>query len=381
MLAAKAKYFTPEGGSASPLCDKRSEMEISMENENTQQTPHKRRVRYKGKYPKRFEEKYKELNPEKYQDTIEHVIRKGNTPAGMHISIMVPEILDFLQIQPGQTGFDATLGYGGHTRAMLTKLNGQGHMYATDVDPEESAKTRKRLADLGFGEDILTIKLQNFCTIDEIAREAGGFDFLLADLGVSSMQIDNPKRGFSFKIDGPLDLRLNQEKGISAAQRLETISRDELAGMFYENSDEPYSDEIAKAITDYIRRGNHVDTTTKLRQIIEETLSFLPEKNRTDTVKKTCQRVFQALRIDVNNEFEVLYEFMEKLPDALKPGGRAAILTFHSGEDKLVKKALKAGYKAGIYSEYSKDVVRPSAQECAQNPRARSTKMRWAVKA
>ncbi len=123
------------------------------------------------------------------------------------------------------------------------------------------------------------------------------------------------------------------------------------------------------------------DTTTKLRQIIEETLSFLPEKDRKDTVKKTCQRVFQALRIDVNNEFEVLYEFMEKLPDALKPGGRAAILTFHSGEDKLVKKALKTGYKAGIYSEYSKDVVRPSAQECAQNPRARSTKMRWAVKA
>ena len=381
MLATKVKYLTPKGGSTSPLCDKRSEMEISMENENKQQTPHKRRVRYKGKYPKRFEEKYKELNPKKYQDTIEHVIRKGNTPAGMHISIMVPEILDFLQIQPGQTGFDATLGYGGHTRAMLTKLNGQGHMYATDVDPEESAKTKKRLADLGFGEDILTIRLQNFCTIDEIAREAGGFDFLLADLGVSSMQIDNPKRGFSFKIDGPLDLRLNQEKGISAAQRLETISRDELAGMFYENSDEPYSDEIAKAITDYIRRGNHVDTTTKLRQIIEDTLSFLPEKERKDTVKKTCQRVFQALRIDVNNEFEVLYEFMEKLPDALKPGGRAAILTFHSGEDKLVKKALKAGYKAGIYSEYSKDVVRPSAQECAQNPRARSTKMRWAVKA
>lgn len=380
MLATKVKYFTPEGGSTSPLCNKRSEMEISMENENKQQTPHKRRVRYKGKYPKRFEEKYKELNPEKYQDTIQHVIRKGNTPAGMHISIMVPEILDFLQIQPGQTGFDATLGYGGHTRAMLTKLNGRGHMYATDVDPEESAKTRKRLADLGFGDDILTIRLQNFCTIDEIAREAGGFDFLLADLGVSSMQIDNPKRGFSFKMDGPLDLRLNQEKGISAAQRLETISRDELAGMFYENSDEPYSDEIARAITDYIRRGNHVDTTTKLRQIIEDTLSFLPEKDRKDTVKKTCQRVFQALRIDVNNEFEVLYEFMEKLPDALKPGGRAAILTFHSGEDKLVKKALKAGYKAGIYSEYSKDVVRPSAQECAQNPRARSTKMRWAVK-
>ena len=252
--------------------------------------PHKRRVRYKGKYPKKFEEKYKELNPEKYQDTVEHVIRKGNTPAGMHISIMVKEILDFLKIQPGETGFDATLGYGSHTKAMMECLKGEGHMYATDVDPEESAK------------------LQNFCTIDEIAKEAGGFDFILADLGVSSMQIDNPKRGFSFRADGPLDLRLNQQKGISAAERLDQISREELAGMLYENSDEPYCEEIAKAITDEIRKGNRIDSTTKLRTVIENTLDFLPEKEKKDTIRKTCQRVFQALRIDVNQEFEVLYE-------------------------------------------------------------------------
>ena len=329
---------------------------------------------------KKFEEKYKELQPEKYKDTIAHVIQKGNTPAGMHISIMVKEILDFLQIKPGQTGFDATLGYGGHTKAMLEQLQGQGHIHATDVDPAESAKTKKRLADQGFGEDMLTIHLQNFCTIDEIAKEVGGFDFILADLGVSSMQIDNPERGFSFKVDGPLDLRLNQEAGISAAERLDTISRDELAGMLYENSDEPYCEELAKAITDEIRKGHRVDTTTKLRRIIEDTLDFLPEKDKKETIKKTCQRTFQALRIDVNREFEVLYEFMEKLPGALKPGGRVAILTFHSGEDKLVKRALKEGYRAGIYSEYAKDVVRPSAQECAQNGRARSTKMRWAVR-
>ena len=344
-------------------------------------TVHKRRPRYKGKYPKRFEEKYKELQPEKYKDTIEHVISKGNTPAGMHISIMVNEILDFLKIQPGETGFDATLGYGGHTKAMLQCLNGQGHIYATDVDPVESEKTKKRLADQGFGEDILTIRLQNFCTIDEIAKEVGGFDFILADLGVSSMQIDNPERGFSFKTEGPLDLRLNQQSGISAAERLDTISRDELAGMLYENSDEPYSEELARAITDEIRKGNRIDTTTKLRQVIEKTLDFLPEKEKKDTIKKTCQRVFQALRIDVNHEFEVLYEFMEKLPYALRPGGRVAILTFHSGEDKLVKRALKEGFRDGIYRAYSKDVVRPSAQECAQNTRAHSTKMRWAVRA
>ena len=344
-------------------------------------TVHKRRPRYKGKYPRRFEEKYKELQPEKYKDTIEHVISKGNTPAGMHISIMVNEILDFLKIQPGETGFDATLGYGGHTKAMLQCLNGQGHIYATDVDPVESEKTKKRLADQGFGEDILTVRLQNFCTIDEIAKEVGGFDFILADLGVSSMQIDNPERGFSFKTEGPLDLRLNQQSGISAAERLDTISRDELAGMLYENSDEPYCEELAKAITDEIRKGNRIDTTTKLRQVIEKTLDFLPEKEKKDAIKKTCQRVFQALRIDVNHEFEVLYEFMEKLPDALRPGGRVAILTFHSGEDKLVKRALKEGFRDGIYRAYSKDIVRPSAQECAQNARAHSTKMRWAVRA
>ena len=333
----------------------------------SEEKQHKRRVHYSGKYPKKFEEKYKELNPEKYKDTIEHVISKGNTPAGMHISIMVKEIIDFLDIKPGQTGFDATLGYGGHTRAMLEKLEGHGHMFATDVDPIESEKTKKRLAEAGFGEDI--------------AKEVGGFDFILADLGVSSMQIDNPERGFSFKVDGPLDLRLNPNAGISAAERLDNISREELSGMLYENSDEPYCEELAKAITDEIRKGNRIDTTTKLRHIIEQTLDFLPEKDKKDIIKKTCQRTFQALRIDVNHEFEVLYEFMEKLPGALKPGGRAAILTFHSGEDKLVKKALKAGYKAGIYSDYSKDVIRPSAQECAQNGRARSTKMRWAVRA
>ena len=349
--------------------------------EQETQTPHKRRVRYKGKYPKKFEEKYKELQPEKYQDTIEHVIRKGNTPAGMHISIMVKEILDFLQIVPGEQGFDATLGYGGHTRAMLECLRGQGHIWATDVDPEESAKTKKRLEDLGFGEDLLTVRLQNFCTIDEIAKEVGGFDFILADLGVSSMQIDNPERGFSYKYDGPLDLRLNPEAGISAAERLRTVARDELEGMLIENADEPYAKEISQAVTRALRKGKKIDTTFALRDLIAEALDFLPKDEKKEAIKKSCARTFQALRIDVNNEYEVLEAFMEKLPDALAPGGRAAILTFHSGEDRLVKKSMKGLYQIGIYSEYSKEVIRPSKEECIRNSRASSTKMRWAIKA
>ena len=347
--------------------------------EQETQTPHKRRVRYKGKYPRKFEEKYKELNPEKYKDTIEHVISKGNTPAGMHISIMVNEILDFLKIQPGETGFDATLGYGGHTKAMMECLHGEGHMYATDVDPEESAKTRKRLAEQGFGEDILTVKLQNFCTIDEIAKEAGGFDFILADLGVSSMQIDNPERGFTYKFDGPLDLRMNPQKGESAAQRLKSMDAEEIEGMLVENSDEPYAAEITEVLMNWRKHGKSPETTTELKEAIEEALTFLPEKEKKEAVKKSCQRTFQAIRIDVNQEFEVLYAFLDKLPQVMNPGGRIAILTFHSGEDRLVKRAFKEGKKAGIYSEICKDVIRPSAQECARNPRAKCTKMRWAI--
>lgn len=151
--------------------------------------------------------------------------------------------------------------------------------------------------------------------------------------------------------------------------------------MLIENSDEPYAKEISRTIVAEIRKGRPVDTTVKLKEAIEKALSFLPEKDRKEAVKKSCQRTFQALRIDINNEFEVLYQFLEKLPGVLKEGGRVAILTFHSGEDRLVKKSFKDFYRQGLYKEIAKDVIRPSAEECAMNSRARSTKMRWAVKA
>ena len=342
---------------------------------------HKRRVRYKGTHPRKFEEKYKELNPEKYADTVAKVISKGSTPAGMHISIMVKEILDFLEIKPGQIGLDATLGYGGHTRKMLEQLQGSGHIYGLDVDPIEIVKTTQRLRDAGFGEEIFTSIQENFANIGKVAAEHGPFQFMLADLGVSSMQIDNPERGFSYKLDGPLDLRLNPQKGVSAAERLTQVSEDELIGMFVENSDEPYAEEIADVICKELRKGQKIDTTTKLRECIETALAFLPEnKEKKDIVKKSCQRVFQALRIDVNSEFEVLDQFLNSLPEVLADGGRVAILTFHSGEDRMVKKAFKKYYKEGIFSQISEDVIRPSAEECRNNGRARSTKMRWAIK-
>lgn len=353
-------------------------MDQSMENQ--QEVKHKRRVRYKGTHPRSYKEKYKELNPEKYADTVEKVKRKGSTPAGMHIPIMVNEILDFLQIQPGQKGLDATLGYGGHSSKMLEKLDGQGHLYAMDVDPIESVKTKARLEAKGFGEDKVTVIHKNFVCIDEVAEEYGKFNFVLADLGVSSMQIDNPERGFSYKFEGPLDLRLNPEKGISAAERLKNIKKDELEGMLIENADEPYAAEIARAVTTAIKKGRKVETTTQLEQIIKEVIEKVSVEDKKETLKKTCQRVFQALRIDVNNEYEVLDGFLEKLPDVLESGARVAILTFHSGEDRLVKKSFKRFYKEGVYSEIASDVIRPSAEECNQNGRARSTKMRWAIK-
>lgn len=353
-----------------------------MENKDTQQAVHKRRVRYSGTHPRRFEEKYKELNAEKYAEDVKHIISRGATPAGMHISIMVNEILEFLDIKPGQIGLDATLGYGGHTKAMLEKLQGEGHIYALDVDPVESAKTKERLEKAGYSQDILTVRLQNFKDIDKVVEETGHkFDFILADLGVSSMQIDNPERGFSYKVEGPLDLRMNNQTGITAAERLKQLSRQEIEEMLTINSDEPYAEEIARNIMKYYYMGKPVETTRALRECIEDALSFLPKKEFKDTVKKSCQRTFQAIRIDINSELEALDEFLSKLPDVLAPGGKVAVLTFHSGEDRLVKKSFKENQKNAVYSKVARDVIRPTAEECVKNSRSKCTKMRWAIKA
>ena len=338
-----------------------------MENQEKQ---NKRRVRYKGTHQRSYKEKYKELNPEKYPETVEKVIGKGGTPAGMHISICVKEILDFFQIEPGQKGLDATLGYGGHTLEMLKCLKGEGHLYALDIDPIESVKTKERLKNLGYGEEMLSIRHLNFADNDQVVEEAGPFDFILADLGLSSMQIDNSSSVTFFKrsaADSPFSGFRRRSKGPSL------LYVNPLSGLSICMDDTPRSARI--------KSNGPASSTTKLYETIEEALSFIPEKERKEAVKKSCQRTFQALRIDVNSEFEVLYALMEKLPSALKSGGKVAILTFHSGEDRIVKKAFKEWKKAGVYSEIANDVIRPSAKECVRNSRAKSTKMRWAIKA
>ena len=339
-----------------------------------------RRIRYKGTHPKAFQEKYKEHQPEKYGKDIEKVIGKGRTPAGTHRSICVNEIMEFLRVAAGQTGLDATLGYGGHSLEILKHLVPGGRLFAIDVDPIELPRTRERLAALGFGPDVLVIKKMNFSDIDQVVAEAGPLNFVLADLGVSSMQIDNPERGFSLKTEGPLDLRLNPKSGKSAAALLKILSQERLEEILIENGDEPYAVEIAEAIVARTKRLP-IETTTQLIEVIKEALVFLPPKDRDELVKKSCQRCFQALRIAVNDEFGVLEKFLEKLPDALAPGGRVAILTFHSGEDRRVKKAFQLYFREGIFSEVAPEPIRPSAEEIYNNPRARSAKLRWAVKA
>ena len=345
-----------------------------------EQPKHSRRERYKGTHPKVFKEKYKELKPDDYAADVEKILAQGKTPAGMHRSICVAEIMSILKVRPGQVGLDATLGYGGHSLEILKCLQPDGRLYAIDVDSIELPKTRERLSLLGFGPEILEVRKMNFSGISQIVAEAGPLDFVLADLGVSSMQIDNPERGFSLKVEGPLDLRLNPTSGKTAATYLKTITKQKLEEILVENADEPYSQPIANAIMTAIKNGATIATTLQLIKIITKALEVIPQRLNKDEIKKSCQRSFQALRIEINNEFGVLDQFLEKLPDSLAPGGKVAILSFHSGEDRRVKKSFQHFFREGIYSAISDEAIRPSAEECFNNNRARSAKLRWAIK-
>ena len=336
--------------------------------------PHKRRPRYSGKNPRRFADKYKEHNPSLYPETIAKVVAAGKTPAGTHRPIMVAEILEVLNPQPGAVVVDCTLGYGGHARAILARIQPGGRLIGLDVDPIELPKTEARLRELGFGPTVLTVHRSNFAGLPKVltAEQLGGADLILADLGVSSMQLDDPGRGFSVKLAGPLDMRMNPQRGQPAAALLERTTADKLAELLVENSDEPRADLLAAALA-----GQHFATTRALVEAIRRTLpgSVLDEER-----ENTIRRVFQALRIAVNEEFTALGMFLRNLPNCLAAGGRVAILTFHSGEDRRVKKAFEAGLAAGGYSEIANEIIRSSPEERHDNPRSSSAKLRWARK-
>jgi 16S rRNA (cytosine1402-N4)-methyltransferase len=340
--------------------------------------PHKRRVRYSGRNPRKFEEKYKELDPAKYAGDIEHIIAKGQTPAGMHRPICVDEILSILDPKPGEVCLDATLGYGGHSEKILPRLLPGGKLFAVDVDPLELPKTEARLRALGFGEDVFIARKMNFAGVMGLLYEAGGgFDCVLADLGVSSMQLDNPARGFTYKADGPLDLRLNPGRGKPASDLIESLSTSALEKILFEYADEPQAKDIALAIKASLLP---VITTARLANTVTDGLKKLYPKMEDSLIKKALQRTFMALRIAVNEELSVLDRFLEILPWCLKPGGRVAILSFHSGEDRRVKKAFARGEETGIYSSAAASPARPSPEERRSNPRSACAKLRWAIR-
>lgn len=334
--------------------------------------PHRRRPRYSGKYPRKFEEKYKELDPEKFPETIAKVLASGKTPAGSHVPIMVAEVLDVLALQPGETAVDMTLGYGGHAEAILRRLQPGGLLLGLDADPIELPKTEARLHALGIGP--FRVRRSNFAGLPAALAAEGlaGADGLLADLGVSSMQLDTPGRGFSTKLPGPLDMRMNPNRGVSAARLLQAITPAALEELLCENADEPHATTLAAALA-----GREFLLTTDLAQAIRDALRTAPPEDQ----EKSVRRTFQAIRIAVNEEFSALETLLRVLPSCLNPGGRTAILTFHSGEDRRVKKAFQAGLRDGTFSLVARDVVRASPAECRANPRASSAKLRWAVRA
>ena len=333
--------------------------------------PHRRRPRYPGKNPRRFEHKYKELDPQRHPDTIAKVLNSGKTPAGSHVPIMVGEILDVLHPQPGDFAVDCTLGHGGHARAILERIMPGGHLLGLDVDPVELPRTEQRLREAGFDPAQLTVAKSNFAGLPAAIAKTGrsGADLILADLGVSSMQLDNPERGFSIKTDGPLDMRMNPSRGVSAAQWLEKVSPEKLAGVLQENADEPH----AARLSSFLAR-KHFITTSELSAAIESALSSVPREER----ELSIRRVFQAIRIEVNEEFTALDTLLRVLPHCLNLGGRVAILTFHSGEDRRVKKAFQAAHGEGLYEEIARRVLRATPEERHDNPRSTSAKLRWA---
>ena len=329
-----------------------------------------RRKRYSGKNPRRFADKYKEHQHD--PDTLAKVTAAGKTPAGTHIPVLLPEILEILALGAGQTVVDLTLGYGGHAAGLLKASQPGGHLIGLDVDPLELPRTGVRLRALGFPENSLTIQRSNFAGLPGVLAKLGlpGADAILADLGVSSMQLDNPERGFSFKSAGPLDMRLNPERGQPASALLAGITPQKLAVLLHENGDEPRAFLLADALA-----GRTFPTTRSLTDALR---ALTPDPGEAEA---TFRRVFQALRIEVNGEFSALDTLLRHLPQCLTPGGRAVILTFHSGEDRRVKKAFAAGLADGSYLCISPEVIRPGSAEQHLNPRSTSAKLRWAIKA
>lgn len=401
-----------EINSVNLLVDSKYALDIDQTSNINNTLVKQRRMRYKGKYPKSFNEKYKEIGGN--EDTVRKVLSKGGTPAGQHVSIMLKECIHHLGLFRNESSIgdgdrivavDCTLGYGGHSEAILKSIVRQkGLLLSFDQDAIELEKTKTRLQANFFDnskctdfmsnnnlkqDDLFKCINDNFCNIEQhiesLHLPGQGIDAILADLGCSSMQLDDPSRGFTYKNDVPLDMRMDKSSDRTAITVLRENDKDSLTILLFDNSDEVLAKYISESIYSDIEEKELPSTTGGLNERIRRGVERghqalrLPHPTKKE-YEKAITRTMQAIRIEVNREFQSLETLLDSLPRLLRPGGRAVFLTFHSGEDKRVKKAFKTGFKTGVYSQWSRDCIRASFDEQHTNPRSKCAKLRWAVR-
>jgi 16S rRNA (cytosine1402-N4)-methyltransferase len=309
---------------------------------------------------------------------------RRSTPAGEHRPVLLDEVLAALDPRPGQVVVDCTVGWAGHAAELLRLVGPTGRLVGLDLDADNLPRARERLEALGCP---FSLHHGNFAGLPNVLAAEGitAADAVLADLGMSSMQVDDAGRGFSYVRDGPLDMRMDRGRGRTAAQLLATISEDDLRQALHEFGDEPEAERVARAIV-RARQSAPVERTAELVRIIREAAGGDPDRpwrlhprpGRWDL--HPAARTFQALRILVNRELANLEQLLRVLPAVLQPGGRAAVISFHSGEDRLVKAAFREGLRAGAYADVSPEPVRAGFAERTANPRSRSAKLRRAVR-
>lgn len=356
--------------------------EVDKSNNGGPPQEHRRRPRYRGTHPKDYAQKYKEHNLAAYPGMEAHLRAKGITPAGTHVPVLVEEVMAALAPAPGDIVVDCTLGYGGHAQEFLRRITPGGRLIGLDVDAAELERTRQRLGPTSVP---VQFHHSNFAGIAKVLKEEKleGVDIIFADLGISSMQIDDPARGLSYKRDGPLDMRMDERRPQTGADLLRSLSQEELSRALWELGDEPDHRQIAQRIVAQ-RAKTPITRTGQLVQLVFEAKGLDAKAWREQKREAKAgalhpaTRTFQALRILVNEELGALRGLLRVAPFCLRPGGRIGIISFHSGEDRLVKQAFRDGVRSGVYEAAAEEVITPAGPEVHANPRSSSAKFRWA---
>jgi 16S rRNA (cytosine1402-N4)-methyltransferase len=360
--------------------------ELDLTGDSASQQPRHRRPRYGGTHPKSYEQKYKEHNIASYPEVKTHLRAKGKTPAGTHVPVMVEEVIGCLKPKSGDIVADCTVGYGGHSLEFIKHIGPTGKLIAFDVDNAELEKTQQRLSKENKENTPMSFHHSNFAGIANVLKKENleGYDIIFADLGVSSMQIDNPNRGMSYKHKGPLDMRMDDRLKQTGADLLNTLSQEELSRTFWELSDEPDHEKIAHQIVTQ-RMVCPITQTSQLVRIIFAVKNLTPktwqqqQRNSKFGSLHPAARTFQALRILVNDELGSLRELLRVAPHCLRPGGRIGIISFHSGEDRMVKQSFRDNVRSGVYQSAAKNALVPRIKEIVSNPRSASAKFRYAI--